>query len=236
MKKNILIFSLLSVISISEINAQNGAMQTRKNTIMFEHITRNNFGLDYVDVYEGTPYNNPNFLIGDIYINDEVTAPNTSLRYNIYADEMEVKEYPNDDESNLKALTKSPDIYVTIINDKFVYLAKTEGISVGGYFLELQKGKNIILYKKLNKKYYPEKKAKTSFERDIPANFKDRSVYYIMSKDGKMKEIPTSKSKTIKMLSELNKGIKTYIKSNKIDITEEKDLIKAFRYCESNML
>ncbi|MFT4699088.1 MAG: hypothetical protein ACI9SJ_002250 [Flavobacteriaceae bacterium] len=235
MNKNILIFSLLSIISFSEVKAQNG-MQTRKNTVMFEHITRNNLNLDYLDVYEGTPYNNPNFLIGDIYINNENTAPNTSLRYNIYADEMEVKEYPNDEESDLKALTKSPDIYVTIINDKFVYIAKTEGIPEGGYFLELQKGKNVMLYKKLIKKYYPEKKAKTSFERDIPANFKDKPLYYIMSKDGKMNEVPSSKSKTIKMLSELNKGIKSYIKTNKIDITEEKGLIKAFRYCDTNML
>ena len=236
MKKSLLIFSILSIISFSELNAQAGKMQTSKNVVMFEHITRNNLTLDYVDVYEGTPYNNPNFLIGDIYIKNELTAPKISLRYNIYADEIEVKENSNDDESNLNALTKSPDIHVTILNDKFVYLIQTEGLDTGGYFLELQKGKNVMLYKKFIKKYYPEKKAKTSFERDIPASFKDKPIYYIMSKDRKMTKIPSSKNKIIKTLGEINNDIKSYIKSNKIDITSEKGLIRAFRYCDVNML
>ena len=235
MKKSLLIFSLLSIISFSEINAQNGVMQTRKNVVLFDHVNRNNLMLDYVDVYEGTPYNNPNFLIGNIFIKNELTAPNISLRYNIYADEIEVKEDPNDDEADSKALTKSPDIHVTILNDKFVYIAKTEGLPTGGYFLEMQKGKNVMLYKKLIKKYYPEKKAKTSFERDIPASFKDKPIYYIMTKDGKMNELPSSKSKIIKMLSGFEKGIKSYIKTNKINVAEEKGLIKAFKYCDSNM-
>ncbi len=235
MKKNIILFSLLSIISFADIKAQDGRMQTRKNVVMFDHISRNSFALDYVDIYEGTPYNNPNFLIGDIYINNEITSSNSSLRYNIYADEIEVKVNPNDDESNLKALTKSPDIHIIILNDKFVYLSKTEGLSKGGYFLELQKGKNIMLYKKLIKKYFPEKKAKTSFERDIPASFVDKPLFYIKSKDGKMHKLPSSKGKLIKALSAFNKNIKSFIKSNKIDVTNEKGLIKAFKYCDINI-
>jgi len=236
MKKKLILFSLLSIISFSEMNAQDGKMQTKKNAVMFDHISRNSFALDYEEVYDGTPYNNPNFLMGDIYIKNKLTAPNTSLRYNIYADEIEVKEYPNDDETKLKALTKTPDIHITILNKKYVYLTKIQGISEGGYFLELQKGKNVMLYKKLIKKFYPAKKAKTSFERDLPASFKDKPVYYYKTVDGKMNEIPTSKNKIIKSLSELNKGIKTYIKKTKINVTTEKGLMKALKYCDANML
>lgn len=235
MKNLFLLFAFLSIVPFSNMNAQdgNGVMQTKKNIVLFDLVSRNYLKLDYVEIYEGTPYNNPNFLVGDIYINDKITAPNTSLRYNIYADEIEVKEYPTDDESNLKALTKSPDIYVTILKDKFVYIPMQESMSIDGYFKVLHEGKNNTLYKKLVKKYFPPKKAKTSFERDLPGSFKDRPIYFIMSKDGTMTELPTSKKKIAKALSQVNENVTSYIKKSKINVQNEDGLLKAFRYCEN---
>lgn len=234
MKKTFYICSLLLLFMVS-VTAQNRNLQ-RITDVFFDTMGRNFTALDFLENFEGSPYQSTKFLLGNVYINGEVTASNLPLRYNIYGDEIQVKRNLEDDDDTIKALTKSPDIYVVIFNNQFMYLSKQNGLKKGGYYQVLHEGKNMTLYKKLQKRYMEGKKAKTSFERDIPAKFKDDNLYFIKYNNGHYKEVPSSKSKRIKLLSEVNGGIKNYLKTSKINISDEKGLLKAFKYCDANML
>ena len=177
--------------------------------------------------------NSTTFLLGNVYINKVLARSDVAMRYNIYSDEMQIKESLQSDDKDITALIKSPDISVTILNDTFVYVTKGKGLEKGGYFQIATTGKNYSLYKKLGKKYYEASKAKTSFERDVPAKFEDRTYYYIHFSNGGMVELPDSKKKRFKAFGESEALVKAYTKEKKIDITKEKDLKRVIIYLDN---
>ncbi|MGV6828263.1 MAG: hypothetical protein ACWA45_02555 [Flavobacteriales bacterium] len=233
MLKNRYYLIAIVMLSFFSVFAQNRKLQ-RQTEQFFDTMGLRYVQPDFLENFDGSPYYSPKFLLGNVYINGELTASNLPMRYNIYGDEIQVKKNIEDDDTKIKALTKSPDIYVVIFNDKFIYLTKKGNLQQSGYYQELFNGNNISLYKKNQKKYIAAKKAKTSFEREIPAKFKDNIIYYIKKKNDVFVEIPSSKSKRLKTLVSISKNLKDYIKNNNIDISEEKGLIKVIKYCEVN--
>lgn len=202
---------------------------------MDEYIKRQNQGIDFndTDSYTGTPYNHPSYLVGNVYKNDELWANNVALRYNAMADEMEIKESLTTDDSEAKVLTKSPDVYVKIINDIYVFAPYKGGIEGGGYFLVLFEGDKIGLFKKPKKRFTEAKKASTSITRDIPASFKDKPVYYIVDKNGKYFELPSSRNKKLKVFGKNKDAIKKYVQQYGLDLNEEKDLIRVIKHYDT---
>ena len=91
---------------------------------MDEYIKRSKKGIDFKDTkkYTGTPYNNANYLLGNVYKDSKLWATNVALRYNAMADEMEIKESLTTDDEEAKVLTKSPDVFVKILNDIYCLL------------------------------------------------------------------------------------------------------------------
>jgi len=237
MKK--LSFILLVISYWYGLNAQVTTLAAQYNASVFlEHVDRiGSNNLEYLDEeYDGTPYGNPIFLLGKIYEKNKLIASNYALRYNAFADEIEVKETLYAEDSEIKALTKTPDLYVKIMNNMYVYVVRNEVIEYPGYFLVLHVGNNCNLYKKIVKKYYPAKKAKTSFEQDVPANFIDRSVYYLVTTDGKFKEFGSSKSKKLSVFNDKESEIKKYINKANLDINNEDDLLKIVKYYDTIMV
>ena len=230
-KKKLIVLSLLLIGTIS-IYAQNQKLQ-RQTEYFVENMSRNYVAPDFVDTYDGSPYNSATFLLGNVYINKKLTKSDVALRYNIYSDEMEVKESLQSDEKELNALVKSPDISVTILKDTYVYIAKGKGLEKGGYFQVITTGKNLSLYKKLGKKYYEAKKAKTSFEKDVPAKFEDRTTYYIQFSNGGIVELPDSRKKRYKAFGNSEKDVKAYTKERNLDINKEKDLKRVILYLDN---
>jgi hypothetical protein len=143
---------------------------------------------------------------------------------------MEIKESLETGDKDAKALTKSPDIYVKIVNDIYVFVPYDGGIEGGGYFQVLTEGKKVDLFKKVKKDFTAAKKATTSITRDIPAKFTDKPVYYLVTKEGKFYELPSSKKKKLKVFSENEKLVKSYVNSNNLDLNDEKDLIRVIKY------
>jgi hypothetical protein len=233
MKKTL--FILLGTLGLFSLVGQNNNPNNYIASVFIEHANRiGSNNLDYLpDDYNGSPYNNPIFLLGTIYKNDEIVVSNYALRYNAIADEIEVKETLYAEDADMKALTKSPDLYVKIMNDMFVYASANEAIDQAGYFQVLYVGNNYHLYKKISKKYYPAKKAKNSFEKDVPANFADRSSYYLVSKDGKFQEFEKSNSKKLKVFGEKQSEIKKYTSKGRLDLSSENDLIKVVKYYDA---
>ena len=202
---------------------------------MDEYIKRQSKGVEYseTDTYTGTPYNNPNFLIGNIYKDNELWATNIAIRYNAMEDEMEIKESLDSPDEDARVLTKSPDIFVKILSDIFIFAPYKGGIEGGGYFEVLQEGDKFDLYKKWGKKYKPAVAANTTLTKDIKANFKDDPVYYLVNKKGVFFELPDSKNKKLKALVKEAPEMKSYVKKYDLNLNEEKDLIRAIKYFNS---
>ncbi len=239
MRKFILIAAVLSISFNNTAQSFDGAYQTRQfvNDLyqLDEYIKRRNKGIDFQDTntYTGTPYNNPHYLLGNVYKNDELWANNVALRYNAMADEIEIKESLTANDTEAKVLTKSPDVFVKIVNDIYIFAPYKGGIEGGGYFMVLFEGDKIGLFKKPKKKFTPEKKATTSITRDLPASFKDKPVYYIVDKSGKYYELPSSRSKKLKVFGSNKDAIKRYVAENKLNLNIEKDLLRVVKYYDT---
>ena len=240
MKQNS-IFTLLALLFFSgSMIAQSGYDNRRFTSALFtvdEFIMRENKDVDFLDTdsYTGTPYNNPNYLMGNVYQGKELLANNVGLRYNAVADEIEIKESLASPDEEAKVLTKSPEIFVKIMKDIYIFAPYKGGVEGGGYFNVMYEGTGVDLYKKLKKNFKPAKKATSSITTSTPAKFSDDIVYYLATKDGKFYEMPSSRSKKIKVFGSKKDEMKKYVKENRLDLNDENDLLKAVKYYDGNL-
>jgi len=175
-------------------------------------------------------YVNPLFVPGKIFQGDQLIRDNVLMRFNAYADEIEIKK--NSTATNFSALVKDPDIFVKIANDVYVLVPFRGSNANGGYFNVLSDGKTYDLYKKTTAVYREPRKARTTYDSDIPPSFDKTTTYYLV-KDGTFLEMPNRKSKLLNMMSQKKDEIKDYIKQNKLDLDKEKDLIDVISYFDS---
>ncbi|OAD90556.1 hypothetical protein A7A78_14705 [Aequorivita soesokkakensis] len=175
-------------------------------------------------------YANPNFLQGNIYQEDQLIKSDVAMRYNAYADEIEIKKNPSDE--TYGALIKNPDIFVKIIKDIYVFVPYEGSNEKGGYFNVLSDGKTYDLYKKTKAVYKEPRKGQTTYERDTPPSFAKNVTYYLVQ-NGTFYEVPSSKSKMLKMMDKKKTEIKAYMNENDLDLDKEGDLIKVVSYFDS---
>lgn len=229
MKKIIYNTLIFLIIGCSFATAQNRDLQRRTDWFVYNadaHDTRSIYDPATPENYEGTPYYQDNFLLGNVYLDNEVILSNAALRYNAIADEIEFKESLNDEDEKAKALVKSKEIYAKIMKDVFVFIPSK------GYYLIVFDGNNFSLLKKVTKKYFPPKKAKNNYERSTLARFDDRIAYNVYTKNGEMVELPNSKSKKIKAFGNSENIVKDYVKENNLDLNKEKDLKKVIMHLD----
>ncbi len=188
--------------------------------------------IEDTDSYLGTPYGNPSFLLGDIYNNNQIHIKDIYLRYNVIADEIEIKESLTTHIEEAKSLPKTKNVFVTINNDKFIFIPYPKNTDKRGYFQVLFEGNNCNLLKKHLKKFYPAV-IESNSDKDTPATFKDKSVYYIVTKDDKFFELPKSKKNILKLFENNQSIIKKYIKTNNLKLKNEMDLKKLIIYVDS---
>ncbi len=175
-------------------------------------------------------YANANFVPGKIYQVDKLIRDNVPMRFNAYADEIEIKK--NNFDESYSALLKDPDIFVKVLNDFYVFVPLDGSREKGGYFNVLSDGKTYDLYKKTTAHFREGVKAKTNYARDMPPSFEKTTKYYLVQ-DGTFLEMPSSKSKILKMMNKKDSEIKTFIKQNNIDVAKERDLIQLVSYFDS---
>lgn len=235
MKKIVFTLALLSTLSIFTIDAQITTMADQRRAMYFmEYVERQGSNNDkYLDdEHVGSPYSNPIFLLGNIYEQNKVIASNYALRYDAMADEIEVKKNLYVEDSDIQVLSKNPEIYVKIMSDMFVFRDPIEESATheAGYFQVLYVGNTYNLYKKIIKKYYPAKKAQNSFEKDVLATYVDRPIYYLVSEAGNFQEFGSSKNKRLKLFQNKQPEVKKLVKSGKLDLTKEEDLLRVVKY------
>ncbi|MAP81901.1 MAG: hypothetical protein CL526_12540 [Aequorivita sp.] len=232
MKKIILSLSLaLITISAFSQSRQSGYTKMYDRTIDINQRSLA-FGLTEAqfEAIKDDAYANPNFLPGKIFQDDELLKDNVPMRYNAYADEIEIKQAATDE--SYGALIKSPDIFVKIATDIYVFIPFEGSIEKGGYFNVLVEGENYNLYKKTKAEFKEPKVAETSYQRDTPPSF-PTTVTYFLVKDGKFLQIPNRKSRIMKMMDSKKSEMKQFVKQHDIDLDDEKDLIKTIKYFDS---
>lgn len=175
-------------------------------------------------------YANPNFLEGSIFQEDRLAKSGVPMRYNAFADEIEIKKSPTD--VNYGALIKDPDIFVKIGREIYVFIPFEGSNEKGGYFSVLSDGKTYDLYKKTTSVFKEARKATSTYGRDVPPSF-SKSIKYYLVQDGTFLEMPSGKSKILKMMKSKKDEIKSFMKKNKIDVDKEADLIKLVAYFDS---
>lgn len=202
-----------------------------------EFIKRENKDINFKDTdsYTGTPYNHPSYLPGNVYKENEIWFSDVALRYNAVADEVEIKQSLTTSDDEAKVLTKSPDVFVKIADVIYVFVPFKGGIEGGGYFEVVYEGTKVSLFKKLQKDFRPEKKATTSITVDIPAKFSDEITYFLADRSGKFYEMPKSKNKKLKVFGKYKDDVKDFVKDNNIDLNEERGLMRAVKFYDSEL-
>lgn len=209
MKKSLVL--LLSLCTSSLFYAQVSGVRTEFPTEMVRNFQMGNNQLPPNLV--GTPFLEETFLPGIAQVKDK--KYNAVLRYNAYADEIEMKDENND---NI-ALLKRDYITATFGGNDY------EILNMGGkqgYVIALEKGE-YSLFKRHQKEFVPEKEATSSYGSNKPAQLVDDITYYLKIGDEEATEIKLKKNDLAKILGE--KQVKEFAKMNKSKLNSEKDVI-----------
>ena len=180
---------------------------------------------------DGSPYANENFILGNIFENDKLVKENILLRYNIFSDEIEIKNQTNSEDYT--ALVQNPDLIIKILNNVYLYVPLNGSVEKGNYFSVLSTDEKFDLYKKTVITFKPSQKGRTSYEVDKPAKFISTNTFYLVSKENVFYELPKSKSKFYKVFKAKEKEMKGFAKKAKIRIKNEEDIKRLIQYYHS---
>ncbi len=234
MKKTIII--ALTALLTTSLFAQRGSdvtIYTLNNMDREVDIYRESFGLnaDEISKIEGSPYVNSSFLPGNIFQGDNLVMKNTMIRYNAYADEIEINQ--TGEKEKYGSLIKAANMYAKIGLATYVFVPFEGSVERGGYFEVVTDGKNFDLYKKIKSTYNAPRKSTSSYDRDVPASFTKTTTYYLVDAGGTFYELPSSKSKILNVMAKKKDEASTYIKKNNLNLDNEKDLAKLVTYFDS---
>ena len=176
----------------------------------------------------GSIYANKEFQTGSVYKDGTLVASNVELRYNVQAEEIEMKANTNTTVANV--IKTSENISVRILNDDFVYLISPDKNQKAGYFMVIAEGGKLTVYKKIIKDFIEGKESANSYSRDVPDTFKEKEQLYIVSAAGSLTKLPKGKTKREKLLVSQQKQMSSYIQTNNLNLRKEKDFNKALDY------
>lgn len=156
-----------------------------------------------------------------------------NVRYNAYNDDIEVQGANN----TSYALNKySGTIIVTMltgenyINSK--YVDNKENIKTG-FFEVLNTSGDFFLLKKQTIFVKEKEIAKTTYHKDKPAKYvKSSDEYYVKINDLTANKIPKKNKEFANLFPQEKETILSFIKSEKIKLKKEEDLIKVFKHIE----
>jgi len=199
----------------------------------FENLTTS--GSRFIKV--ANPDNNE--IEGSAYINKDFVAARISIvknkvfyaRYNAFNDEIEIKG-ENDIIYGLDK--KRKDILIHFSNPKQTYQAfdyNLDNKDLFGYFTKLNFDSEMLLLRKERIIHVEEKISKTTYGTNKPAHFKRaKDKYFIKIGDKSAIELSKNKKDVAKLIPKFENEVLSFIKKNKIKLTNEKDLLKLVEY------
>ena len=199
----------------------------------FYHLLRNNTRakIDLSSVV-GSPYEQETFVFGKATEKLTNNSMNYYLRYNVYNDEIQMKI--NLDDDKIVGLIKSLNHYAVINNKEYHYMSYSDNDkSINeGYFILVSNDFENSLYLKKIVKFKLGQPEKDSFRKAIPSAFKNFERYYYQ-KERVLFQLPTKKKDFLLHFSDKKEDLKKFMKAEKINLKDEKDLIKLFKYYDS---
>lgn len=236
-KISLCLFLLYHLSGITFAQAQhlevNDVVLNVASTKILSNTIRLNESQNTVDLksIKGSPYENDEFLMGRA-MSDNLNISNPYfMRYNIYNDVIEIK-----DKEQSVEMSKSSDVYALINDREYHYESYSDesGKLNKGYFILLYKGEQLALYARKTQRYKDVVKAKTSYHQDVPAAFVD-SKDYTMKKEGQMEFLSRNKKELTRQFPSLEAKLKGYIKTNRINLNDDADMIRLFAYIDQEL-
>ncbi len=213
-------FLLFGTISYAQQNSNfNDIARTAHFNKTIDEINDGPKKLKYSDI-QGSPYYFANFVpakVGD-------TSGIIPVRYNPFLDTVEILDNNTGNVYELPKEEAYPKFTFETTHEKLVLVNTNNEYS--GYFFELVGGKNRLL-KKVITKFKPEIPAPNSLLPSTPAKFeKLKPIYFIKTEDNTIKITKKADDLLNALPADKKDSVKDFIKTNKIKLTEELDLIK----------
>jgi hypothetical protein len=237
MKKTL--FTLIILISCLNISYSQGQLNNQNRfssdlngvqNFVESGVVSTKIGVENPNI-KGSPYITTKFIPAKISI---FTNQIYSVKYNGFLDEFEVQGEDNE----IYAINKneSKDLIITIINTKkkyqvFDYFNNDKDLDIG-YFIHLNnQNSEIKLLKKEKIIFIKEKLSSTGYDKAQPAEYKrSKDKYYLKIRDFEAILLPSNKKKLIKLFLDSEMEILNFIKTEKIKLNKETDLVKLINY------
>lgn len=224
MKAIIIIASLLlsnSILNAQYISNFNEVARTTRFNKSIDEINNGKAVLKYSDI-QGNPFYKSGFSNAKIGDTENVLP----VRYNMYKDSFEVMN--NNDIYSIPLDNAFSKFTFLSNNDKFILTNDDAGVS--GYFLVLKEGKSKLL-KKFIVKYSAEVPAPNTLISGTPAKFEVQKPIYYIKNEERIVKISKKADDLVNVLPVDKKdATKDFIKTNKIKLNEELDLIKLVNF------
>lgn len=229
----ILTVILIATFVINNVNGQNAYSPVPEEGIV-------NFVTSNTEIEpskaKGTPYLNEDFVHGEVIVDDKVKEVG-KMRYNAYRNEVEILD--NISKDSYYSLLKRAYIKVEIDGKNYsiyTYVDSNESIKTS-YFTDLNKGALKLLFK-------PEallKQARspsTSYEKYVPPTYVWNSSYYMLDEKNANAEnhavkVRLTKKSILDFTGDRKEQMKEYVKENKLNLRQEKDVISFLDYYNS---
>lgn len=171
---------------------------------------------------EGEPYFQEMFSNGDLMYKDSLNLGKYLMRYNAFADEMEVK---NAQSTNV--INKADYIRVILNGEKYVPLNYKEdkGSIKKGFFIEKAKGLHGSLFLKKYKTVKQGQEAKTSFHKSIPPMFVDHEAYFLKFGENHPLKVKLKKNKIFNAFPDKTDVLKKFAAQQNLNLETESGLI-----------
>lgn len=232
MRFSLIVFStfLLSISLNSQVNESAYSKLLNASLVADEFFGQYGISIEDLRNINGSPYDQNYFHPGNIYANNELTVSNVPMRYNIFADEIEINTSQDPNQQNVNILSKSPDVFVKIGPNVFVYVENLSNAEQSGYFKVVFEGEHFDLYKKSKVNYIEKRFAETTYQRDQPARFDRNDTFFLVNKRGVFYELPNNRRRFAAVFKEHHKEIDDFVRAKRLDIRKEDDLEKVVKY------
>ncbi len=185
-----------------------------------------------LDDVDGSMYYEDDFKMGSIYYEGKFFAK-ALMKYNAFTDQVEIKRY---DEHDIGGVLKDTKISCQIDEEHYLYMDYLDkrGDLNKGYLILKWKGTNYRLYLKKSKLFKAGQVQKTSLHLPTPDRFIDWDFYCVAREETKPVFIGSSKKNVTSLFApEIRDQIKDYIKDNRLDFRQQRDLRKLLAFVDS---
>ncbi len=182
--------------------------------------------LTYDDV-QGSPYLDREFVPGLIILPNGSSFKDVPLRYNIYTDNM---EFNTQKRGVMEIVEPSRYEWFKIGENDFKYLMYAVGNRTENGFFQVLADGDAMLLKKHRVSFRAAEPVK-AFKDPVPPQFVLMSPDMYLSVNGQPAEKAANAKKTMELLEQVKPGISSWVKSEKLKLNKEEDLLKAVQYC-----